>query len=100
MNILNFSWDITVQKPAKLFVTAAIALATASVLWAQTPAPSPAAQVSGVIGEVKAIDVASNQVMVRADNGVISSVGINDKTQYKRMAPGAKTLAGATDITV
>jgi hypothetical protein len=100
MNILNFSWDTTVQKSAKLFVTAAIIVAATSVLLAQTPAPSPAAQISGVIGEVKAIDVASNQVMVRSDNGVIASFGINDKTQYKRMAPGAKTLAGATDITV
>jgi hypothetical protein len=100
MNILNFSWETTVQKSAKLFVTAAILVAATSVLWAQTPTPSPAAQISGVIGEVKAIDVASNQVMVRSDNGVIASVGINDKTQYKRMAPGAKTLAGATDITV
>jgi len=75
-------------------------LSVVSTAFAQTPTPSPATQVSGVIGEVKAIDVASNQMMVRADNGVIATVGINDKTQCKRMAPGAKSLAGATDITL
>lgn len=98
MNIFKSSRDITVQKSSNLILTAIIALMLASAGAAQTPAPSPATQVSGVIGEVKAIDAATNQMMVRADNGVIATIGINDKTQYKRMAPGAKTLAGASDI--
>src|SRR5436190_14339421 len=100
MNILNSRWDITVQKSAKLLVIAALFVMSASALLAQTPTPSPAAQVTGVIGEVKAIDAATSQMMVRADNGVIATVRINDKTQYKRMAPGAKNLTGATDITL
>jgi len=75
-------------------------LLTVSAVFSQTPTSGPAAQVSGVIGEVKTIDTASNQMMVRADNGVINSVGINEKTQYKRMAPGAKDMTGATDITL
>jgi len=100
MNILKSLSDMTVHKLSKLFLIVSLLLSVVSTAFAQTPTPSPATQVSGVIGEVKAIDVASNQIMVRADNGVIATVGINDKTQCKRMAPGAKSLAGATDITL
>ena len=57
-------------------------------------------QISGVIGEVKNIDTTANQMIVRADNSVLSTVNIDGKTQYKRMAPGARTLAGAADITL
>jgi hypothetical protein len=101
MNIYKSHGDITVQKSSKLISALMLLLGLASVIWAQTPSPSPAAtQVSGIIGEVKAIDASTNQMMVRADSGVIATVGINDKTQYKRMAPGAKNLTGATDITL
>lgn len=100
MNIFKSPGDPTVRKSLKLISALMILLGLTSAIWAQTPSPSPAVQVSGVIGEVKAIDAATNQMMVRADNGVISTVGINDKTQYKRMAPGAKNLTGATDITL
>ena len=100
MNIFKSVRDITVYNSAKPIMAAIIVLACVCAISAQTPSASPATQISGVIGEVKAIDLASSQMMVRADNGVIATVGINDKTQYKRMAPGAKSLAGATDITV
>jgi hypothetical protein len=98
MNILNSLRDITVHKSSKPALIVSFLLVAAVAAFAQTPGPSPAAQISGVIGEVKAIDAATNQMQVRSDNGVINSVGINDKTQYKRMAPGAKTLTGATDV--
>ncbi|HEU5238831.1 MAG TPA: hypothetical protein VFU37_16990 [Pyrinomonadaceae bacterium] len=100
MNILKSLSDITVHNLSKLILVVSLLLSVVSAAFAQTPTSSPATQISGVIGEVKAIDVASNQMMVRADNGVIATVGINDKTQYKRMAPGAKSLTGATDITL
>jgi hypothetical protein len=100
MNILNSLRDITVHKSSKPALIVSFLLVAAVAAFAQTPGPSPAAQISGVIGEVKAIDAATNQMQVRSDNGVINSVGINDKTQYKRMAPGAKTLTGATDVTL
>ncbi|HVS83522.1 MAG TPA: hypothetical protein VHE60_17465 [Pyrinomonadaceae bacterium] len=66
----------------------------------QTPAPSPAQPpaITGVIGEVKAIDSTANQMIVRADSGALFTVNLSDKTQYKRMAPGTKTLDGATSI--
>ncbi|PYS36612.1 MAG: hypothetical protein DMF75_00400 [Acidobacteria bacterium] len=69
--------------------------------YGQTPSASPATSaVSGVIGEVKAIDAAAKQMVVRDDKGVIFTVNFSDKTQYKRMAPGERTLASATDITL
>jgi len=80
----------------KLILSLAILLGAACALWAQTP--TPAAQIAGVIGEVKNIDMATNQMIVRAESGVLSTVILNEKTQYKRMAPGAKSLTGATDI--
>jgi hypothetical protein len=87
MNILNSLWDIPVQKSSKSILMFGLLLVAAAAAFAQTPGPSPAPQISGVIGEVKAIDAATNQMQVRSDNGVIATVGINDKTQYKRMAP-------------
>ena len=66
----------------------------------QTPSASPAPAISGVIGEVKNIDAAANQIIVRTDSGVLFTVNLSDKTQYKRMAPGAKTLENATNITL
>src|SRR6266850_2713889 len=66
----------------------------------QTPSASPAAAISGVIGEVKNIDAAAKQVIVRTDGGVLVTVNLSDKTQYKRMALGAKTLDNAANITL
>jgi hypothetical protein len=100
MNIFKSLWYITVQKSSNLILISGLLLIATASVFAQTPSPSPAAQISGVIGEVKAIDAATNQMLVRADNGVIATVGINEKTQYKRMAPGAKSLTGATDVTL
>jgi len=92
--------DITVPKLLKQLLSLVIVLGACSALWAQTATPSPAAQIPGVIGEVKNIDTATNQMIVRAESGVLSTVILNEKTQYKRMAPGAKSLTGAADITL
>ncbi len=69
-------------------------------VFGQTPSASPAPAVSGVIGEVKNIDAAAHQVIVRTDGGVLVTVNLSDKTQYKRMALGAKTLENAANIAV
>src|SRR5256886_15252329 len=67
----------------------------------QTPSASPATSaVTGVIGEGKAIDAAAKQIVVRDDKGVIFTVNLSDKTQYKRMAPGERTMTSRTDITL
>jgi len=67
----------------------------------QTPTGSPTAPaIVGVIGEVKNLDAASNQIIVRADSGVLYTVNLSERTKYKRSAPGAKTLENATAITL
>ncbi len=85
-----------------IFMWTVIAVLSLSLsAFGQTPSASPATPaIGGVIGEVKAIDTAANQIIVRADNGILSTVNLSDKTQYKRMAPGAKTLENATAITL
>lgn len=68
---------------------------------AQTPSPSPNAPAAArVVGEVKAIDAAAKQMIVRLDSGVLITVNLNDSTQYKRMALGQTSLSTATDITL
>lgn len=69
---------------------------------AQTPGASPQTTpaVASLIGEVKAIDATAKQLVIRADSGVISTINLSDKTQYKRLPPGETTLAKATDITL
>lgn len=81
-------------------LVAAFAAATVSAQTTATPAPQTTPAVTGVIGEVKAVDANTHQMIVRADDGVLATINLSDKTQYRRMAPGAKTLSSATDITL
>jgi hypothetical protein len=70
--------------------------------YGQTPSASPAANaaVVSLVGEVKAVDAAAKQIVIRADSGVLSTVNLSDRTQYKRLPPGETTLAKANDITL
>jgi hypothetical protein len=91
--------DRMLRKLTLIICSALTVIGLAAIALAQTPSASPSTTaVSGVIGEVKAID--AKQIIVRADSGVLSTVNISDKTQYKRMALDAKTLTNATDITL
>ena len=90
----------TVKKLFIYTLTAFGVLSLSISAFAQTPSASPAPAISGVIGEVKNIDAAANQIIVRTDSGVLVTVNLSDKTQYKRMALGAKTLDTATTITL
>lgn len=68
---------------------------------AQTPTATPGTPtISGVIGEVKDIDATNKQMIVRAENGVLSTVMLSEKTQYKRLPLGEKSLTKAADITL
>jgi hypothetical protein len=53
---------------------------------------------NGAMGEVKAIDAAAKQMIVKTDAGSLVAVTLNDKTVYLRLAPGEKTLTNATKI--
>src|SRR5882762_10370890 len=74
---------------------------------AQTTQPTPAAQAgdsgitpNGAMGEVKVIDNAAKQLIVKTDAGSLVTVALSDKTVYMRLAPGEKTLTNATKIAV
>ena len=64
---------------------------------AQTPTTSTTIN---LVGEVKAVDATAKQLVLRADSGVISTVNLSEKTQYKRLPPGETTLTKATDVTL
>src|SRR5437870_305893 len=85
MNISKTHMDISMSRVLKLILSLAILLGAACALWAQTP--TPAAQIAGVIGEVKNIDMATNQMIVRAESGVLSTVILNEKPKYNDAKP-------------
>lgn len=97
-----------------LFLAIALVLVVVLVgssAFAQTPSsPSPTTPPAvgqggdpgitpnGVIGEVKVIDNAAKQLIVKTDAGSLVTVALSDKTVYMRLAPGEKTLTNATKI--
>lgn len=50
------------------------------------------------IGEVTSIDAPSKLITIKIDNGSSVMVFFTDKTTYKNVPPGEKSLANATDI--
>ena len=54
---------------------------------------------NGVIAEVKVIDAASKQIIVKTDAGSLVTVSVADTTVYKKVQPGQTGLTGATDVT-
>jgi co-chaperonin GroES (HSP10) len=101
MDILQMNWGSIVRKSLILTCLIVASIGFGGAVYGQTPSASPATSaVSGVIGEVKAIDAAAKQIVVRDDKGVIFTVNLSDKTQYKRMAPGERTMTSAADITL
>ena len=62
-------------------------------------AADPGITPNGAIGEVKVIDNAGKQLIVKTDAGSLVTVALGDKTVYMRLAPGEKTLTNATKIT-
>ncbi len=63
---------------------------------AQSTDPGIAAK--HAIGEVKSIDSAAKQLTIKTDAGSEVTVLLNDKTSYKKLAPGEQTLTNATDV--
>ncbi len=50
------------------------------------------------VGEVKSIDATAKQLTIKTDAGSTVTVSLNDKTTYKKLAPGETTLTNATDV--
>jgi hypothetical protein len=51
------------------------------------------------IGEIKSIDAAAKQLIIKTDAGSMVTVSLSDKTTYKKLAPGEQSLTSATDLT-
>ena len=51
------------------------------------------------LGEVKSIDAAAKQLIIKTDAGSTVTVSLSDKTTYKKLAPGETSLTNATDVT-
>jgi hypothetical protein len=74
-----------------------ITLSVTAVCFAQADDPNIAAKYA--IGEIKSIDATAKQLSIRTDAGSMVTVSLSDKTTYKKLAPGEKSLTNATDVT-
>ena len=92
---------------AFLLIFALIGFLTCGIegVLAQATAAPPAAQgadpgitANGAIGEVKVIDAAAKQLIIKTDAGSLVNVSLADSTVFMRLAPGEKTLTNATKI--
>jgi len=77
------------------FLAAALGLIT---LFVQQGDPNITAKYA--IGEIKSIDSAAKQLTIQTDAGSTVTVSLSDKTTYKKLAPGEKSLTNATDVAV
>src|SRR5216684_8234202 len=103
MDILQGTERTIVLRLTTITLVTVVALGLGFRANGQTPSASPAQTAPAIVslvGEVKAIDATAKQIVLRADSGVISTINLSDKTQYKRLPPGETTLAKATDITL
>ena len=101
MDILQGTERTIVQRLTIIMLVTVVALGFGFRAQGQTPSASPqTAAVASLIGEVKAIDPTARQMVIREDSGVIFTINLSDKTQYKRLAPGEKSLANATNIAI
>jgi hypothetical protein len=62
-------------------------------------ATDPGIAAKHAIGEIKTVDAAAKQLVIKTDAGSIVTVSLTDKTMYKKLAPGEQTLTNATDVT-
>jgi co-chaperonin GroES (HSP10) len=66
---------------------------------ASPQATDPSISPNRALGEVKVIDPAAKQLIIKTDAGSLVTVVLSDSTAYKRIAPGETTLANATITT-
>jgi hypothetical protein len=90
------------QMSARLILFFLLTLIATQPATAQTsPAQGdPNITANGVIGEVKAIDAVSKQLIVKTDAGAVVTVSLETTSSYFKLAPGEKTLTNATKITI
>lgn len=83
---------------AFIFVIALLSVLVGSVSGVAAQALDPAITPNGAIGEVKVIDGAGKQLILKTDAGSLVGVVLSDATSYMRVAPGETTLDKATKI--
>ena len=81
------------------FFAAAIGLITIAFGSAALAQEDPNIAAKYAIGEVKTIDATTKQLTIKTDAGSTVTVSLNDKTTYKKLAPGEQSLTNATDVT-
>src|SRR5882724_8402637 len=72
---------------------------TATTTPAAPQASDPSITPNRALGEVKVIDSAARQLIIKTDAGSLVTVVLSDSTAYKRIAPGETTLANAIATT-
>jgi len=65
-----------------------------ALAWAQT-APSA---LKSVVGEVASLDASAKQIKVKADDGAVYTIELQENTSYLHIPPGEKDLKKATKI--
>ncbi len=91
------------KAPYLAFALVVCALPATSSVYAQAPATtgqSADASISSnrALGEVKVIDKAARQLIIKTDAGSLVNVVLSDATSYMRVAPGETNLTNATKI--
>jgi len=73
----------------------------ASAQTAPTPTQTPDVSITAnrALGEVKVVDAANKQLIIKTDGGALVTVNLSDTTSYMRIAPGETNLTKATKIT-
>jgi hypothetical protein len=64
-----------------------------------TPTGDSSISPNRALGEVKVIDAAAKQLIIKTDGGSLVTVTLSDATSYLRVAPGETNLTNATKIT-
>jgi co-chaperonin GroES (HSP10) len=96
------------MKPLFLIAQIAVLVLAGASVSAQTTSTVPATQQPAdqsitpnrALGEVKVIDPAAKQLIIKTDGGSLITVVLADSTSYMRIAPGETTLDKATKITL
>lgn len=74
--------------------------AAATAAPAASPQPAdPSISANRALGEVKVIDSAAKQMVIKTDGASLVTVVLSDTTVYMRVAPGETTLTNASKIT-
>jgi len=66
---------------------------------AATKTGDPSISPNRALGEVKVMDAAAKQLIIKTDAGSLVTVALSEATSYMRVAPGETTLTNATKIT-